>query len=104
MGTRFEGENARIELAWSGNHTLQPNECYQVILRWTEDGETRGTSVCMQSTSWFVDKMLWLRADQATGRVYNWSVRLARKDKDTTGAEVYVPLGPPSAERAFSWN
>jgi hypothetical protein len=50
-----------------------------------------------------VDDGLYLQADQETGRAYNWSVRVVRKEVDEDGSTSYVPLGPPSEEWTFYW-
>jgi hypothetical protein len=57
----------------------------------------------MQTTSWFVNELLWLRADQETGRLYDWQVYLARKKTGDDGQETLVPISPPSRERSFYW-
>jgi len=100
----FSGENARIELVWSSNHTLRSDECFQIIMRWTEKGlPVVEQPQCIQGTSWYVDKSLYLRADQVTERVYFWSVRLARRGTDANGNLTYLPFSPSSEERSFFW-
>jgi hypothetical protein len=102
-GALFGGENAKIELAWSSGHTLRVDECFLINVRWTELGAPASTQVCVQTTSWFVDEVLHLRADQETDRVYGWSVRLAREETGEGGADQYSPFSPPSEERSFYW-
>jgi hypothetical protein len=97
------GEDAKIELAWSSGHTLQIDECFLITIRWTELGAPASTQVCVQTTSWFADAGLYLRADQETDRVYDWSVRLARTETDENGQEVFVPFSPSSDEQSFYW-
>ncbi len=102
-GAVFNGAEANIELGWSSTHTLAPDECFLIGLRWTENGSPAGIQVCVQRTSWFVDAGLYLRADQETERVYYWSVSLARKTTDADGNAQYTPLSPASEERSFFW-
>jgi hypothetical protein len=102
-GALFGGENAKIELAWTSGHTLKTDECFLIAVRWTELGAPASTQVCVQATSWFVDEALYLRADQETDRLYDWSVRSARKETNESGQEQYAPLSPPSEERSFYW-
>lgn len=102
-GARFRGENTFVELAWQSSYTLRPNECFLVSIRWTEQGAPNGTEVCVQEDSWPVNKLLWLKADQATDRRYFWGVRPVRKETGADGKEVFAPLGPPSEERSFHW-
>jgi len=102
-GALFSGENAKIELAWSSGHTLKPDECFLVTVRWTERGAQSGTQVCVQATSWFVDGSLHLRADQETDRIYDWSVQVAREESDDGGQVTFTPLSPSGSERSFHW-
>lgn len=99
----YDGARAIIRLAWQSRHTLERDECYQVQVRWTEKGAPAATEVCVQETQWFVDRALYLRADQETDRLYSWRVRIVRKETGDGGAAVYVPLGPFGEERSFYW-
>jgi hypothetical protein len=73
------------------------------MLRYTHQGSAVVDSYRVQQTYWFVHQTLYLQADQETGRIYYWSVRLVRKQIGSGGAEVYVPFSPASEERSFSW-
>lgn len=97
------GERANFRLSWQGNHTLKPDECYLVTVRYTHNGSEVRLPVCVQQTSWWVDQGLYLEADQETGRVYYWSVAVVRKVIDANGRETFVPLSMPSEERSFYW-
>jgi RNA polymerase subunit RPABC4/transcription elongation factor Spt4 len=99
----FSGVKAIIKLAWSSSHTLKPGECYLVTVRWTEGGAPTGTENCVQEMFWFVVESLYLRADQETDRLYRWSVRVVRKETDSNGEAVFVPLSSSSEERSFYW-
>ena len=96
-------ETAIFKLAWQSSHTLKPDQCYLVTVRYTMGGVEVNLPVCVQETYWWVDRTLYLLADQETGRVYNWSVRVAQKERDADGKETYVPLSPASEEWAFYW-
>jgi RNA polymerase subunit RPABC4/transcription elongation factor Spt4 len=103
-GAIFEGASADVELAWRSSHTLRPEECFLVIVRWTEQGRAMAAQGCFQATSWYLpSELIYGRADQETGRQYTWDVRLARKAMDASGVETYTPLGPASSELAFYW-
>jgi hypothetical protein len=102
-GAPFDGEKAIIRLAWSSTHTLRPDECYLITMRWTEAGAPASNQTCLQETHWFVDEAFYLRADQETDRVYFWSVRLVRSQTDEEGNDVFVPFSPSSQEWAFYW-
>lgn len=102
-GALFSGENAKIELAWTSGHTLKPDECFLVTVRWTERGAPSSTQVCIQATSWFVDGSLYLRADQETDREYDWGVQLAREERGDSGQDTFTPFSPSGRERSFHW-
>jgi RNA polymerase subunit RPABC4/transcription elongation factor Spt4 len=97
------GEGDVFRLAWRSSHTLKPDECFLVTVRYTHQGAEVGLPVCVQQTFWWVEESLYLQADQETGRVYYWSVRLARQATDEEGNETFVPLGPASEEWSFYW-
>ena len=102
-GAPFNSEKAYIKLSWTSSHTLRPNEYYELLLRYTHQGVSVVLPVHVQETFWWVDKALYLQADQETQFVYYWSVRLVRKEVDAEGKETYVPLSPASEERSFYW-
>lgn len=102
-GALFGGEGAVIKLAWRSSHTLARDECFLVNLRWTEGGALVANQVCVQQTYWYVDKQLYLRADQETERIYYWSVRLARRTANADGVTEFVPFSAPGEERSFYW-
>ena len=96
-------ENDIFKVAWRSSHTLKPDECYLVTIRYTHQGAEVRLPVCVQETFWWVDHALYLQADQETDRVYYWSVRVVRKETDADGNEAFAPLGPPSEEWSFYW-
>lgn len=102
-GAVFSGADAVIKLAWRSGHTLAQDECFLVELRWTEDGAPANSQVCVQQTYWYMDKLLYLRADLETERIYYWAVRLARQETGEGGETEFVPFSPPSEERFFYW-
>jgi RNA polymerase subunit RPABC4/transcription elongation factor Spt4 len=102
-GATFSGSNAIIRLAWRSTHTLAADECFLVDLRWTEGGAPASNEACVQETHWYVDGLLYLRADQETGRIYYWTVRLARRQTDSEGNTTFVAFSDPSEERTFYW-
>lgn len=101
-GAPFAGRDT-FRLAWQGRHTLKPDECYLVTIRYTNKGAEVDLPVCVQDTFWWVDKALYLQADQETDRVYYWSVRVVRKETDSDGNQTYVPLSPFTDEWSFYW-
>jgi hypothetical protein len=99
----FTGEKASIELAWRSAYALRSDEFYEVVVRYTHQGNVVAVPYRVQQTAWFVDRMLYLQADQETDRVYYWSVRLVRRQIASGGTEVFVPFSTSSEERSFFW-
>jgi hypothetical protein len=99
----FNGEKAVIKVVWASSYTLKSDECYLVSVSWSRQGSIQGTETCVQSTSWFVDAWLYLQADQESGRLYHWTVRIARRGNDAQGNNIFIPLSPSSEARTFSW-
>jgi len=96
-------QNDILRVAWRSGHTLKPDECYLLTIRYTHQGSEVQLPVCVQETYWWVDDALYLQADQETDRVYYWSVQVVRKGIDDEGSEVFIPLSESSAERSFYW-
>lgn len=97
------GQDDTFRLGWQSSYTLKPGECYLVAVRYTHQGNTEVTQVCVQEAYWYVDKGLYGKADQETGRAYYWNVRLARKAVDAEGKETFTPFSAPSEEWVFYW-
>ena len=97
----FGGES--IKLTWESTHFLLPDQYYEVVLRWTQDGSPAIHPQHIQELFWFVDSGLHLKADLVTDRKYFWSVRIVRRETDAEGNDTYIPISPASEERAFSW-
>jgi hypothetical protein len=61
----------------------------------------------VQRTFWWVDKSLYLEADQSTDldldRVYYWRVVVVRETEDSEGNVQRNPLSPSSEEWSFHW-
>lgn len=74
-----------------------------MTIRYTHEGAEARVPVYVQATEWFVDKSLYLQADQETQRLYRWSVRLVWRTAGSGGEAEYVVLSPSSAEFSFYW-
>jgi hypothetical protein len=103
----FSGEAANIKLAWTSSHTLKPDEYFEVQVRYSHDGGTVILPVRVQKTFWWVDKSLYLQADQSPDqdidRIYYWSVRLVREVEDSESNTEYVIFSPASEEWSIHW-
>lgn len=102
-GAPFDGATANIKLVWTSDHTLKPDEYFEVRVRYTHLGAQVILPVRVQQSFWFMDNALHMQADQETDRVYDWSVRLVRQETDSDGEEQYVPFGLNSEEWSIYW-
>lgn len=89
-------------MGWTSTYTLKPGDFFEVSVRYTHLGVEETLPYYRQETFWYVQG-IYLKADQETGRLYHWSVRVVREGTGTGGKAVYVPLSPASQEWAFSW-
>lgn len=101
--TTFEGAGTSFQLAWTTNYSLGPDQWFEIVVRYTRLGVEVRLPVYVQTWEWFMDKSLYLQADQETGRAYYWQVRAVQKVTDSAGQVRYVPLSPASDEREFFW-
>ncbi len=102
-GSPFNGPLASFRLAWLSSHTLKPDEYYEVRVRYLQDGAEVFIPYRVQQTHWWVDKSLYLKADQETGRTYRWSVQVVMRRIAEDGSVTFVPISPVSAEWSFTW-
>jgi hypothetical protein len=101
--TTFNGANANFKLTWTTGYSLAPDQWFEITLRYSHLGIEVLLPVYVQAWEWFVDKGLYLQADQETGRAYHWRVRAVQKVTDSAGQNTYVPLSPAGDERVFFW-
>jgi RNA polymerase subunit RPABC4/transcription elongation factor Spt4 len=96
-------ENAQIMISWRSDYATAGDDFFELILRFTHNGQEVRLPSYLQVPYWYVSKDLYLEADQETGRLYEWSVRVVRKTTDSGGKVVYIPLSASSVEKAFYW-
>ena len=102
-GAPYDGATAKIKLGWTSSYTLSPDEYYEVSVRYTHLGGEVILPVRVQQPYWFMDRSLYLQADQETDRVYYWKVHLVREETDANGEEEYVPFSLESEEWSVYW-
>jgi hypothetical protein len=104
-GEIFIGRNQMIVLSWEPAGQLGADEWYAVRLSWAEGGvfeERSGNN--LKETFWQLPADLyWLKADQETGRAYEWYVFVEKTLETETGEKEGESLGPPSEKRTFFW-
>jgi hypothetical protein len=101
----FIGENQLIVLRWEAAGDLGPDEWYAIRFSWTENGafsQRGGNNV--KENSWRVPaEAIYHRADQETGRAYEWYVYVERVSENEDGDRVGEPVSPVSEKRTFYW-
>lgn len=104
-GQIFIGRNQMVVLAWQSAGPLRDDEWYAVRLSWSENGvfaQRGGDNV--KDTAWRVPADAFhLKADQETGRAYEWYVYVERVTEGADGQRVGESLSPPSEKRTFYW-
>ncbi len=101
--TPYSGENTQIVLEWQSPDGLPRGAVYRLTITWVEKGAPITWSWDTTTTSLYVARWLWQRADQPA-RQYTWWVQIVQLATDGKGGERVIPLSPPSEKRMFSWN
>ncbi len=104
-GEIFVGRSQMVVLSWEPSGVLAADEWYAVRLSWSEGGvvaQRGGNNV--KETSWQLPAdMFWARADQETGRAYQWYVFVERVTETEEGERQGEPVSPSSEVRTFYW-
>lgn len=104
-GKIFIGRDQFVVLSWSSVGALAGDEWYAVRLSWSEGGsfEQRGGNN-LKETSWQIPAdFYWLKADQETGRAYEWYVYVERVTETEDGQPVGEAVSPPSETWTLFW-
>jgi hypothetical protein len=104
-GEIFVGREQYVVLSWEPVGLLADNEWYAVRLSWSENGTLgqRGGNNLKQ-TSWQIPAdFYWGKADQETGRAYEWYVYVERVTETEDGQRVGEPVSPSSKTRVLYW-
>ncbi|MEJ2560327.1 MAG: hypothetical protein P8186_29745, partial [Anaerolineae bacterium] len=97
-GEVLVGRGQFVVLRWESVGPLAEDEWYAVRLSWSENGTIaqRGGNN-LKETSWQIPAdFYWGKADQETGRAYEWYVYIERVTETEDGQKVGEPVSPPS--------
>lgn len=101
-GQFFSLADEGVVLQWSSVGALRANEAYQITITDVTDGETVWVAYALD-TSYIVP--LELRPSGNTPHIFRWYVvSVAQVGTDEEGSPVWIPGGPASGERVFSWS
>jgi hypothetical protein len=101
----FIGSDQLIVLSWESVGPLAADEWYAVRLSWSEQGVfgQRGGNN-LKETSWRIPAdFYWGKADQETGRAYEWYVYVEQVTQTEDGQRVGKPVSPASETRTLYW-
>jgi len=104
-GEIFVGQEQFVVLRWQPVGSLAEDEWYAVRLSWSEGGVfgQRGGHN-LKETEWQVPAdFYWGKADQDTGRAYEWYVFIERVTETADGEKVGEPVSSPSETRTIYW-
>ncbi len=102
QGASYGSSSDTIELAWRASETLAPDQCFQVRVRYIQNGSEASQSVCVQTSTWFLPTESFLGLADQPAREYFWSVRVVQVGQGEQGQQVLVPAGPYGEERMFT--
>ncbi|MEK6255981.1 MAG: LysM peptidoglycan-binding domain-containing protein [Chloroflexota bacterium] len=101
-GEYFSLSDEGVVLQWSSVGALRENEAYQITIVDLTDGETILIDIALD-TRYIVP--LSLRPAGNTPHIFTWYViTVAQIGTDEEGAPIWIPGGPASRERVFSWS
>lgn len=93
-----------IVLSWEPAGELAEDEWYAVRMNWLQNGERAFGGTNTKDTSWTIPaNQYYGKADQGTGRVYEWNVSIERVTVNESGDKIGVPISEPSESRIFFW-
>ncbi len=93
-----------IILTWEPAGELAEDEWYAVRMNWLQNGERAYGGTNTKDTSWTIPATQYYgKADQGTGRVYEWNVSVERVTVNEAGDKVGIPVSEPSESRIFFW-
>jgi hypothetical protein len=101
-GTTYQNK-LQIKLSWSASFTLGPDQFFEIVLRFTQQGTEVVRAYIVEDREWTVDTTLYLLADADTNRAYRWRVRAVQRSWDPAGKAVYIPASYSSGEWVFYW-
>ncbi len=102
-GVQFTGGQL-VELKWEPAGELAENEWYAVRMTWLQNGERAFGGTNTKNTSWVIPaEQYYGKADQGTGRVYEWYVFVERVTVNENGEKVGEPVSEQSETRTFFW-
>lgn len=101
-GEYFSLEDPAVVLQWSSVGSLRDNEAYQVTVINVTTGEIVLVDEVFDTSYLLPDT---LRPSGSTPQIFRWYVTpVAQIGTDEEGNPIWIPGGPVSVERVFSWS
>lgn len=98
------GQESRLILRWRAVAGLAEDEWYAVRMNWIENGETGYGGTNVKQNFWEVPvDLYWGRADEFTGRNYEWFVFIEKIPTDEDGQQTSRAVNDVSETRSFLW-
>ncbi len=102
-GAQFTGGQP-VVLQWEPAGDLADDEWYAVRMTWLENGERAFGGTNTKDALWQIPpEQYYGKADQGTGRVYEWHVFVEKVTTDASGKKVGEPMSLNSETRTFFW-
>ncbi len=98
------GRQEELVLRWESMGALAPNEWYAIRMTWLQDGQTSYGGSNVKDNFWVVPTSIyWGKADQFTGRKYEWFIYVESISTDDQAQQVSRPVSPVSDSLTFFW-
>lgn len=104
-GQVFVGSDQLVILSWEPAGQLAEDEWYAIRISWSQDGTfgQRGGNNLKEIWWRIPADFYWGKADQDTGRAYEWYVYVEQVTETEDGQRVGEPVSPLSETRTLYW-
>ncbi len=98
------GREAPVILRWRAVDRLAADEHYAVRMTWLQNGQLAYGGTNVKENFWQVPvDLYWGKADESTGRKYEWYVYVEKVTVDADGQETARPVSETSDTMSFLW-
>lgn len=98
------GRNQELVLKWEDIGPLDPNQYYAIRMTWQQNGQLAYGGTNVKENFWIVPpEAYWGKADEFTGRKYEWYIYIEEITTNSSGQEIARPVSPVSDTYYFLW-
>jgi hypothetical protein len=98
------GRGQELILRWESAGVLGPDEHYAIRMTWLENGQLGYGGTNVKDNFWVVPpELYWGKADEFTGRKYEWFVFVEEIVVDDNGQQISRAVSKVSDTLSFLW-